>query len=211
MISLGNLSDMGKPPRKERRDAAENRQRILRVAEALFAEKGVTAVCMSEIAQAAGVGKGTLYRRFANKADLCLALMDTQMVEFQNSMMARIQQMTEHNVARLSQLEAFLDALVHFVDVHAPLLREVQSSESVDEIHSFSKPYFWQFMTINGLLREAMKNGELATDVDTEFLADALLAALNPIHFSNQREIRQFSLSRISNGLQKMVQAHARN
>jgi AcrR family transcriptional regulator len=50
-------------------DAERNRQRILLAARAAFAERGVT-VTLDEIAQRAGVGVGTVYRRYANKDDL---------------------------------------------------------------------------------------------------------------------------------------------
>src|SRR5207249_4161704 len=53
---------VGAPP-KERADAARNRARILDAAERLFREHGVAAVSMDQIAQAAKVGKGTLFRR----------------------------------------------------------------------------------------------------------------------------------------------------
>jgi AcrR family transcriptional regulator len=49
-----------------RRDAAENRQRVLDAAAAVFSERGLD-VGVDEIARAAGVGTGTLYRRFPTK------------------------------------------------------------------------------------------------------------------------------------------------
>src|SRR3979411_1591587 len=52
-----------------RRDAERNRQQILLAARAAFAERGLT-VTLDEIAQRAGVGVGTVYRRYANKDDL---------------------------------------------------------------------------------------------------------------------------------------------
>jgi AcrR family transcriptional regulator len=49
-----------------RRDAERNRERILRAARDLFVEQGLS-VGVDEIARRAGVGMGTLYRRFPNK------------------------------------------------------------------------------------------------------------------------------------------------
>ena len=59
-IDLVTLEDSPIAERHERADAAANRALILRTAERLFAERGVANVCMAEIAEAAGVGKGTL-------------------------------------------------------------------------------------------------------------------------------------------------------
>jgi len=66
-----------------RADAARNRLRILAAAERLFAEQGVAAVSMDAIAAAAGVGKGTLFRRFGDKAGLAVALLDERERELQ--------------------------------------------------------------------------------------------------------------------------------
>src|SRR5262245_9711477 len=49
-----------------RRDAAVNRDRLIKAAEAVFAEHGPSAT-LDDVARAAGVGPATLYRRFANK------------------------------------------------------------------------------------------------------------------------------------------------
>ncbi len=58
-----------------RRDAELNLARILVAARDVFAEYGYEA-SMEQIAARAGVGIGTLYRRFPNKADLCTAVVD---------------------------------------------------------------------------------------------------------------------------------------
>jgi AcrR family transcriptional regulator len=62
-------------PRPLRRDAELNLGRILVAARDVFAEHGYEA-SMEQIAARAGVGVGTLYRRFPNKADLCAAVVD---------------------------------------------------------------------------------------------------------------------------------------
>lgn len=199
------LNSNEQPGRGERADAAANRALILETAEALIAAHGVAQVNMADIAQAAGVGKGTLYRRYANKGELCLALMDTQMQNFQDTMLARMRKMTTQNVSALDQLIAFMDALVLFTDQHYPLLCEVQQhSDALDEI-GIARPHFWQYMTVRGLLEKAMQEGDLPPDTDTPFLAEALLAPLTASLFRYQLNRLGFSLEQISAGLQTIL------
>src|SRR5918997_4153046 len=68
--------------RQERRDARENRGVLLAGGKRLFAERGVAATSMKEIADAAGVGKGTLYRHFAHKGELCHAVLREDVAAF---------------------------------------------------------------------------------------------------------------------------------
>ena len=63
-----------------RRDAERNRQRILEAAREAFAEDGL-AVTLDEIARRAGVGVGTIYRRFPDKEQLIDALFEARMNE----------------------------------------------------------------------------------------------------------------------------------
>jgi AcrR family transcriptional regulator len=65
----------GQPPR-ERADAARNRTRLLDVTARLVAEQGAANVTMDAVAAAAGVGKGTVYRRFGDRTGLMQALLD---------------------------------------------------------------------------------------------------------------------------------------
>lgn len=209
LIPLGTVTNVDNKPKTERRDAAANRQLILETAEKLFAERGVAAVNMADVAEAAGVGKGTLYRRYANKAELCLALMDTQMKEFQEGILDRMRQLAAQESSKLEQLDQFLDALVYFVDRHSPLLCEVQRGGLLDGISEgeLQRPHFWQHMTISGLLQAAIDAGELPDDLDVTYIADALLATLNSNILRFQREGRGFSLERISAGLRRMAAA----
>jgi AcrR family transcriptional regulator len=70
-----DLPVVGSPP-PERADAARNRRRVLDAAARLHAEYGIAGLNMDDVAAAAGVGKGTVYRRFVDKAGLAGALLD---------------------------------------------------------------------------------------------------------------------------------------
>ena len=74
-------------PRRERADAAANRQRILTAAARLFADRGVDAVSMDDVAAAAKVGKGTIFRRFNDKSGLAAALIDDRERRLQERML----------------------------------------------------------------------------------------------------------------------------
>jgi AcrR family transcriptional regulator len=62
-------SQDGTGERRLRRDAERNRQRILAAAAEVFTERGLDAT-LDEVARAAGVGVGTVYRRFPDKESL---------------------------------------------------------------------------------------------------------------------------------------------
>lgn len=64
-----------------RRDATRNRERVLQAARELFAERGLE-VTMDEIARRAGVGVGTVYRRFHNRDEIIAALFEDRMRDY---------------------------------------------------------------------------------------------------------------------------------
>lgn len=191
-------------PRAERCDAQANRVRILQAAEQLFAERGVAAVAMADIGKAAGVGQGTLYRRFTNKGELCLALMDHQMTQFQDHVLTEMGRMTRNGIAKLAQLQWFLDAHLHFNEKHTALLCE--ASQSVYFTPGTRPPtYIWQHMTVLGLLRGAVAANEMPAGDDLPVLADAIMALIHPAIFRLIRDANGYTPERISATLQALV------
>lgn len=69
------MTDLTIEPRELRADARRNLERILDAARELFAEQGVDAR-MDEIAERAGVGVGTIFRRFPTKDELLVAVVE---------------------------------------------------------------------------------------------------------------------------------------
>ena len=74
---------------KERADARRNRETILAAADRLFASaRDSSAVSMDEVAEAAGVGKGTLFRRFGDRAGLLRSLIEEKQRPLQQAVLA---------------------------------------------------------------------------------------------------------------------------
>ena len=73
------------PP--ERADAARNRRKILDATARLIAEQGPAAVTMNAVAHAAGMGVGTVYRRFGDVSSLLFAVLDDGEQRFQQAFM----------------------------------------------------------------------------------------------------------------------------
>ncbi|SRX79067.1 TetR family transcriptional regulator [Amycolatopsis mediterranei S699] [Mycolicibacterium parafortuitum] len=78
LARLGHVESPAAIERPLRKDAERNRQRILAAARDLFATRGLEPH-LNDIAHHAGVGVGTIYRRFASKEDLLEALFDDAM------------------------------------------------------------------------------------------------------------------------------------
>src|ERR1700755_897911 len=72
------------PP--ERADAARNRRAVLDAAARLFARDGATCVTMEAVAAEAGVGKGTVFRRFGARAGLARAVISDVESQLQEAM-----------------------------------------------------------------------------------------------------------------------------
>ena len=75
-------------PPAERSDAARNRERILAAADRVITRTGVDGLTMDEVAWEAGVGKGTLFRRFDSRAGLMAAILDRSEREWQESVLS---------------------------------------------------------------------------------------------------------------------------
>jgi AcrR family transcriptional regulator len=188
----------------ERSDAARNRRAIVGAARALFEERGVTRVTMEQVAKAAGVGKGTLYRRFPNKGLLCQALLDTPTRAFQEETLGLL---GEHGLRPLEKLDAFLDRLVWFTEENLDLLYGGNEPLcGADRISRYAHPAFdWRRWTVLGLLREAECAGELDDGLDLEYVAAAILSPLDVDFFYYQRRVQQIPVERISAGLRSLA------
>ena len=122
-----SASPAAPPEKRLRADAERNRLRLLAAAREVLAERGLDSSA-DEIARAAGVGVGTLYRRFPTKDDLVTAAME----ELQERVIAEVQAAGAHPDAwqalrgALHALAAGLHDNQAFFDAAHPRLAELQ-------------------------------------------------------------------------------------
>jgi AcrR family transcriptional regulator len=108
--------------RRERSDAARNRRAILDVAERLITERGVDAVSMDDIASEAGVGKGTLFRRFGDRAGLMKALVD----KYRDERIEATHEASRHATTATQRTLAFVAVLTEHVLRRLPLIAALE-------------------------------------------------------------------------------------
>jgi AcrR family transcriptional regulator len=160
-------------PPKERADAARNRAAVLDAAVRLFTEHGVDAVSMDQIATAAGVGKGTLFRRFGDKAGLAVALLDARERELQEAILSGPPPLGPGSPAA-DRLVAFVDAYLDYLLGHLDLVRMSETAAPGARYRIGAYRFWHRHVSI------------LLTDrsPDPVYAAHALLAALAAEHVS---------------------------
>jgi AcrR family transcriptional regulator len=122
-----DLPQLPSPAGKERRNAVANRARILAAARRLIECEGPQAVSIERIAAEAGVGKGTVFRRFGDRAGLTVALLDDDMRAFQDAFLSGPPPLGPGAPAA-QRLEAFVAALLALFDQSLEIALAVQAS-----------------------------------------------------------------------------------
>jgi AcrR family transcriptional regulator len=177
--------------RTERRDAAENRQRILNAALRLFEQNGVEQVSMNQIATEAQIGPGTLYRRYRNKGELCLDLIKDNIV----LLFEDIEEYLEQNRTEppSHRLKGLISLFIRFREKKAQLLTGVEDSPSTNPLKSRSRsPIYHELHQLFVELFDEMTATE-QTQSNSVFRADMLLTALSSDSYLFQRDVRGYS------------------
>ncbi len=187
------------PAERERADARRNRERILCAAARLIERDGIECVSMDDVAAEAGVGKGTLYRRFGDRSSLLRALVSEPEQAFQDSCI-RGDAPLGPGATPEERLHAFGEGLLHFLDRHAIYLR---AGELMGGGKRYGHPVFAFYHThMSLLLRQAL--GDVP---HLDYLVDALLGPLAAEPFLYQRDLRGLSLDEICAGWHALCDA----
>ncbi|MFI7440714.1 TetR/AcrR family transcriptional regulator [Nonomuraea indica] len=177
----------------ERADAARNRARILEAAAALFAARPPHEVTMEEIAKAAGVGRGTLYRRYPDRASIAVALLDEHERALQEELL-RGEPPLGPGAPPAERLAAFYAAMVRLLEDHAHLVLGSEVGRSRFETGAYG---FWR-AHVRSLLVAARTPAPDA-------LVDALLAPLAPEVYGYQRSDLGLTPAQITEALTRLT------
>jgi AcrR family transcriptional regulator len=169
------------PP--ERADAARNRRLVLDAARKLF-EENPSCVTMEAVAAAAGVGKGTVFRRFGDRAGLARAVISEVESDLQERMIRGPAPLGPGAPAR-ERLLAFGRAYLEFLDGHAQLMLSAEGPTGTWLVSGV----YAMYRTHVALLLEQADCGERAP-----YLADVVMAPLAAPTFVYHRRVRGLSL-----------------
>jgi AcrR family transcriptional regulator len=182
----------------ERADAARNRLKILEAAERLVARHGIERVSMDMVAEEAGVGKGTIFRRFGDRASLALALLDEHVQEFQDAFI-RGEPPLGPGAPPIERLRAFGHAMIDLLEAHGDLILVGESGSPCARFRS--PPFRAHRAHVTSLLTE------LDPRLDAEYHADSLLAVLAADQYRHLRHEREMPIERVRAGWDSVVAA----
>lgn len=181
----------------ERADAARNRRRILVAAERLFTRNGVARTSMDAIATEAGVGKGTLFRRFGDRASLALALMEESDSAFQEAFI-RGPAPLGPGAPPCDRLIAFGHGLLELTAKYGDLMLAAQTARTPG-LRFESDPSGAYRAHVSMLVKDA------APDLDARYTAETLLASLSAEVVLYQLRQRAMTLDSVRVGWEAIV------
>jgi AcrR family transcriptional regulator len=160
-------------------------EKILKAAARLFATKRFHEARMEDIAAAAEVGKGTLYRYFRDKEELYDALLKQAAEHLSHA----LHEASAGVVDPRARLEAIVGALLTYFHCHPHLFDLIQH---VEMMHRSDRAFAWQpmreetFALVEDTLRDGQRLG-LFPAHDTELTARLLLGGLRAVlRFDNR-------------------------
>ena len=183
--------------RAPRADAKRNEGRVLTAAQDLLTRGGVDGLSMAEVAEVAGVGVGTVYRRFGDRAGLLLAVMNQREAELQAACRVGDPPLGP-GAPPAARVIAFLTAYADILEDFGEVMAAAEAK--MDHHRRFrTGPYHAHWTHLRQLISEA------APAVDADYLADAFLQPLTGAIFVQQRRNDGVDLERIKDGIGQLV------
>ncbi|MFS0838758.1 TetR/AcrR family transcriptional regulator [Paenibacillus sp. 1P03SA] len=189
--------------RKTDKRDSDYQNRIMTASNRLFKEHGVENVSMHQIAKAANVGQATLYRRYSNKGEICMAILSSNTQDFLRELdsfrLTRGPQITS-----LALLSEVIDKIADYLDDQAAMLVIIKNEynrSSELQLLQFNHPVFLYLQElIAQLYAQAVEEGEIAP-LHVTLTTQTLVAALSPDLFLYQQKTLGYSKEDIVAGI----------
>jgi AcrR family transcriptional regulator len=186
------------------------RQRLYEAAVTLIAEQGFSATTVEEIAERAGVAKGTVYYNFASKNDLFEELLRHGVGLLTVSLRQAADEAAAHGGSRVDALDAMIRAGLAFI-VRYPSFTQLYVAELWRTNRTWQETLAMvrkeAVAVVEQVLGEAVSAGELSEEIDVPLTASALfgmvlVAALDWQAFQPERSLDEVhaALSRLLQG-----------
>lgn len=179
-----NVKGGAMPERPRRRDAQQNRQRIVAAATTVIADDGPDA-SLEKIATTAGVGAGTLYRHFPTRSDLLAAVFEGRIIELSDRADALCDQQPP-GVALAAWVAAMLD--------HAMTDNGLLAALAL----AGTKPEIDCSAMILGAAAAVLERAQDAGDIRRDVTADDLLRLVVGIGLANDERIQAHRLLNVT-------------
>ena len=163
------------------RKADPNRRSdIIQAAGRVFAQKGYAATRIIEVAEAASVGKGTIYEYFPSKEALFFAVFEAMMAEAADGLAQAGHSKSESFPSRIKTLaDGMIASWLGQLDMYGLVLEfwsATASSSSRESFRSvFQDGYQGMRLIIGDMIRSAQQTGEVAPGIDADKIAAALV------------------------------------
>jgi AcrR family transcriptional regulator len=180
----------------QRAAASKNEQAIIAAATELFARRGVASVDVREIAEQAGVGVGTVYRRFGDKAALLAAVIGGQERELQDMILRGAPPLGPGAPAD-ERLIAFLRALCRLTEANVEIAAASEAA-APGARYRIGAYHAWH-------LHVTVLLADIDPSLDADWWADLLLAPLTASLYRQQREQQGMSAARIADNIADVV------
>ncbi len=158
----------------------QKKNQIINAAAEVFSQKGFSGALMAEIADHAGIGKGTIYQYFNSKEDLFFAVFQWYMTETNSAITVSISALGGPASARLMALsQAIMATWVNMLDVYS-LVMEFWAASASSQMRQHFKAAFRQGYEdfrriVSSLLREGIERGEFQPTISPDSIAGALV------------------------------------
>ena len=165
-----------------RKRQEEKREAIIRAAAGVFARQGYFGARMADVAESAGIGKGTVYEYFRSKEDLFFAVFEWYSARAEAAARIGIHRLGDSAAVRLSAMnDAIMNSWPDLRDGYS-LVMEFWSAASTAPARrrfkaSFRETYRSYRAVVSALIRDGIRGGEFKPDVDADAVAAALVGA----------------------------------